>query len=68
MSRQAPKWWYQAGARVPLWAGAVAPLYASAACSMMYQSPAAGFTTSQPSSLPSANELQSNSRISGSRL
>lgn len=30
MSRQAPKWWYQPDARVPLWAAAVAPLYASA--------------------------------------
>ena len=30
MSRQAPKWWYEPGARVPLWARALAPLYAGA--------------------------------------
>ena len=28
MSRQAPKWWYQPGARVPLWARAAAGAYA----------------------------------------
>src|SRR5690606_24863140 len=27
--REAPKWWYEPGARVPLWARAVAPLYAA---------------------------------------
>lgn len=30
MSRQAPKWWYQPDARVPLWAAAVAPVYGAA--------------------------------------
>ena len=29
MSRQAPKWWYEAGARVPLWARAVSKVYAA---------------------------------------
>ncbi|WP_132999523.1 tetraacyldisaccharide 4'-kinase [Luteimonas arsenica] len=27
--REAPKWWYEPGARVPMWARAVAPLYAA---------------------------------------